>query len=155
MATRLQLDAQGVLMTCDACGSTNRLKFEAIERPTRCGRCHAALPFPSTPIDAPSAALFDAAIGAASVPVIVDFWATWCGPCHMMAPELEKVAQRSNGRALVLKVDTDQHPELSERYGIRSIPTLMVFRGGRDVERTAGAQPASAVEAMLSRHPHA
>ena len=73
----------------------------------------------------------------------------------MMAPELEKVAQRTSGRALVLKVDTDQNPELSERYGIRSIPTLTLFQGGREVERTAGVQPASAVEAMLSRHARA
>jgi thioredoxin 2 len=155
MGNPLRLDAHGVLMPCHACGSTNRLKFDAIERPTRCGRCHAALPFPSAPIDAPSAPLFDAAIGAASVPVLVDFWATWCGPCHMMAPELEKVAQRTSGRALVLKVDTDQNQELSERYGIRSIPTLTLFQGGREVERTAGVQPASAVEAMLSRHARA
>lgn len=73
----------------------------------------------------------------------------------MMAPELEKVAARTGGRALVLKVDTDANAELSERYIIRSIPTLVVFQGGREVERTAGAQPASAVEAMLSRHAHA
>lgn len=73
----------------------------------------------------------------------------------MMAPELEKVAARTGGRALVLKVDTDANAELSERYTIRSIPTLVVFQRGREVERTAGAQPASAVEAMLSRHAHA
>jgi thioredoxin len=84
--------------------------------------------------------------------VVVDFWAVWCGPCHMMAPEMEKVAQRTSGRALVLKVDTDANPELSQRYQIRSIPTIAIFLDGYEATRVAGVQPAASIEHLITRH---
>jgi thioredoxin len=83
------------------------------------------------------------------VPVVVDFWAAWCGPCRMVAPEIKKVAENLAGKALVLKVDTDAHAELSSRFQIRSIPTIGVFHHGREVNRAAGARPAAAIEAMV------
>jgi thioredoxin 2 len=84
-----------------------------------------------------------------SVPVVVDFWAAWCGPCRMVAPEIKKAAEHLAGRALVLKVDTDANPELSSRFGIRSIPTIGVFANGREINRVSGARPAAAIEALV------
>jgi thioredoxin 2 len=93
---------------------------------------------------------FDEEVLASDVPVIVDYWAPWCGPCRMVAPELEKIAARQAGRLLIVKVNTDALTDLGARYGIRSIPTLAVFAGGREVARTAGARPAPEIEAFIA-----
>jgi len=151
----MTLDDNGVLLACGSCGTTNRLRYAGLDKPTQCGKCKTALPRPNEPIDVPNTGVFDAAIANASVPVLIDFWASWCGPCHMMAPEIAKLAQRTAGRALILKVDTEAHPELSARYGIRSIPTIMIFQGGKEVQRSAGVQPAAILEQLLERHAHA
>ena len=151
----MTLDQNGVLVACNACQTMNRLKYDSLERAAKCGKCQAALSFPNEPIELTGAQLFDAVITNASVPVVVDFWAVWCGPCHMMAPEIEKVAQRTAGRALVLKVDTDANPELSQRYQIRSIPTIAIFLDGREATRAAGVQPAANIEQLIARHAHA
>ena len=151
----MTLDQAGVLVACSSCQTMNRLKYASLERATRCGKCHTPLPFPAEPIALTGTQLFDAVISHASVPVVVDFWAEWCGPCHMMAPEIDKVAQRAAGRALVLKVDTDANPELSQRYEIRSIPTIAVFFNGREAARVAGVQPAAAIEQLITRQAHA
>jgi thioredoxin 2 len=145
----MKLDRNGVLLHCPSCGTTNRLKYSALERPSQCGKCKTALPLADSPIDVQSTAEFDSATTNASVPVVVDFWAAWCGPCKMVAPEMLKVAKNLAGRALVLKVDTDAHAELSSRFGIRSIPTIAVFHHGREVNRAAGVKPAPAIEAMV------
>jgi thioredoxin 2 len=145
----LQLDSKGVIVSCTSCGQRNRLPFEKLGAETRCGKCQTALPTPGAPIEAPDEAAFDAAIATAKVPVVVDFWAPWCGPCHMVAPELEKVARNAAGRYLIVKVNTDAVPGLGERFGIRSIPTMAVFVGGREAGRTSGARPAAEIEAFI------
>jgi len=145
----MTLDHTGLLTTCAACGATNRLKYAALERATQCGKCHAALSFPAEPLDVPDAATFDAAVAGASVPVVVDFWAAWCGPCRMVAPEVHKAAAHLAGRALVLKVDTDALQDLAGRFGIRSIPTIGVFHHGREANRVSGVRPAAAIAAMV------
>ena len=144
----LTLDTKGLIVSCAQCGQRNRRPFAPAAAETRCGKCHAPLPAPGAPADVPDAASFDAAL-AADVPVVVDFWAPWCGPCLMMAPELEQVAARAAGRYLVLKVNTDQVQELGERFRIRSIPTMAVFDGGREVSRTTGARPAAEIESFI------
>jgi thioredoxin 2 len=142
------LDTKGLIAVCRSCGQRNRRPFARFDAEMRCGKCHAALPPPAEPVDVPTAAAFDAAL-AADVPVLVDFWAPWCGPCQMMAPEFSRVAASTSGRVLVLKVNTDAVPDLGERFRIRSIPTMAVFGGGRELARTSGARPAQAIEEFV------
>ncbi|MGE5246179.1 MAG: thioredoxin [Betaproteobacteria bacterium] len=146
-----RLDDRGLVVACPACGQQNRLAYGRLEAPVRCGHCKQELKAPATPVEVPDAASFDRAVAGASLPLVVDYWAPWCGPCRMVAPELEKVAARQAGRLIVLKVNTDVLPELGERFGIRSIPTMAVFVGGREVARTTGAQPASGIEAFVAQ----
>jgi thioredoxin 2 len=143
----LAMDERGVITACGKCGRKNRVPFNASE--AKCGGCGERLQQPGAPIEAPSAESFDALVRGASVPVVVDFWAPWCGPCRMVAPELERVAAANAGRYLVVKVNTDAVPELGERFRIQSIPTMAVFEGGREVARTTGARPAADIEAFV------
>jgi thioredoxin 2 len=147
----LTADLKGVLVRCSSCGSTNRLRFDTLDRGVRCGKCHTALPAPAAPVEISSEALFDALVSSSPLPVVVDFWAPWCGPCRAMAPELEKAAQHLSGRAVVVKVNTEALGELGERFRIRSIPTLAVFQGGHEVNRSSGARPAGDIEAFVSQ----
>jgi thioredoxin 2 len=144
-----QLDRKGVVTKCSSCGQRNRLAFPRLSAENRCGKCHTAMGPPAEPIETPDAATFDAAISDSDMPVVVDFWAPWCGPCRMVAPELAKVAARQAGKFLILKVNTDAIPELGDRFKIRSIPTMAVFGGGREVGRTSGARPAAEIESFI------
>ena len=147
----IPIDDRGVLVRCEACGKTNRHAYPSLDRQIRCGHCKTTLPRLGSPVDVPSAPAFEALVSQSPVPVVVDFWAPWCGPCRMMAPEVEKVADTLAGSAVVAKVDTEAVPELGERFLIRSIPTLMVFRGGQPVSRESGARPAADILAIVSR----
>jgi thioredoxin 2 len=143
------LDQAGVVVTCPTCGQKNRLRYDRLHSETRCGKCHAPLAAPGEPIEVADAATFDSLVASSPLPVVVDFWAPWCGPCRMVAPEIARVAARNKGRYLVVKVNTDAIPELGDRFGIRSIPTMAVFKGGREAARTAGARPAADIEAFI------
>jgi thioredoxin 2 len=145
----IKLDTRGVLTRCPSCGRTNRLAYTALDKRTRCAHCKTILNPPETPIDVPSVETFDAMLRASRLPLVVDFWAAWCGPCRMVAPELEKVARAAAGEFLVLKVDTEALPDLANRFGVRSIPTMAVFKDGREVTRTAGARPAADIQAFI------
>jgi thioredoxin 2 len=143
------LDPVGVVVACQQCGQRNRLQYGRVSADTRCGKCKAPLGPPAEPVEVPDAATFDSLVASAGVPVIVDFWAPWCGPCRMVAPEIARVAASNAGKYLVVKVNTDAVPELGERFAIRSIPTMAVFAGGRERGRTAGARPAADIEAFV------
>jgi thioredoxin 2 len=147
----LSSDDRGVLLKCPNCGQMNRQGYQHLNRTIRCAKCHTSLPKPAAPVDVASTAAFDALVKQSPVPVLVDFWAPWCGPCHMMAPEVEKLAQQTTGSALIVKVDTEAVPELGERYGIRAIPTVAVFKNGEVVVRESGARPAAALHDLLKR----
>jgi thioredoxin 2 len=145
------LDERGIVVTCGACGQRNRLLYSRLGDSVQCGQCKRQLPGVTAPVEIDSTAAFDRLIEQSAVPVAVDYWAPWCGPCRVVAPELEKVAARANGRFLIAKVNTDALPDLGERFNIRSIPTFAVFLGGREVSRAAGARPAAEIEALIMR----
>ncbi len=143
------LDNAGVVVVCPTCGQRNRLQYGRVAAETRCGKCKAPLGPPAEPIEVPDAGTFDSLVSNATVPVVVDFWAPWCGPCRMVAPELARVASSNAGKYLIVKVNTDAVPDLGERFAIRSIPTMAVFAEGRERGRTAGARPAADIEAFV------
>src|SRR6266850_286965 len=147
----LNLDDRGVVVACGQCGQKNRFAYERLAETVRCGKCKTILPAPAAPIDMDSSANFDRLIAKSSVPVVVDYWAPWCGPCRMVAPELQKVAARQAGKVLVVKVNTDELQDLGQRFGIRSIPTLAVFAAGKEAARTAGARPAEDIERFIEQ----
>jgi thioredoxin 2 len=132
------------IVACPSCGTRNRVSAVPHGAP-RCPRCKTMLPWL---VEADSASFEDEA--TSSVPIVVDLWAPWCGPCRMIAPVLEELAARHAGRLKVVKVNVDEEPALGARFDARSIPLLVVLRDGREVDRIVGALPRAALEARLA-----
>jgi thioredoxin 2 len=126
-----------LVRTCKVCGQKNRIPAKHLADTGRCGACKTSLPPVNEPLEV-DAEQFDEITQNAHVPVLVDFWAAWCGPCQLSAPEVARTATEMAGRAIVVKVDTERYPELAARFNVRSIPNFVVFSGGRPVTQQAG-----------------
>jgi thioredoxin 2 len=147
------------IITCARCGAKNRVdEGAATSRQAVCGRCGAALADGAgeaqvgQPEILTDAEFEGTVLRAAGPPVLVDFWAEWCGPCRMIAPALEQLAAESQGRYRIAKLNVDENPRTASRYGVRSIPTLIIFKGGNEVDRLVGALPKQAIAARLAAH---
>jgi thioredoxin 2 len=134
------------IITCPNCGKKNRIRPDPQGVP-RCAACHNLLPWV---VDA-DASSFDAELDA-SVPVVIDFWAPWCGPCRMVTPSLERLAHAHAGRLKVVKLNVDDAPELGARHGVQGIPLLVLMRDGKELDRLVGAAPQNQIESWLRRH---
>jgi thioredoxin 2 len=148
----IEADDRGLVLACPSCGKFNRLVYERLAgHKFRCTQCGTEIPQPTEPVTVVSEASFEALTGRSPLPVLVDFWAAWCGPCKMVAPEVATVAAEGAGRWLVAKVDTEALQNLASRLGIQAIPMLMVFKGGREVSRQPGAVRAPAIRRLLEQ----
>ena len=139
-----------MILTCSSCGRKNRSPAERLNDTGRCGACKTEISPVARPIEA-DPEIFREVTRDARVPVLVDFWAEWCGPCKMAAPEVERTAAEMAGRALVLKVDTERYPQLASQFGVQGIPNFIVMKGGLLLFQQAGLAGSEQMKAWLLR----
>jgi len=139
-----------LLVLCASCSTANRVPAQRLGDDPKCGKCGAPL-LDGKPV-ALDEARFDSFIGRNELPVLVDFWADWCGPCHAMAPAFERAADELKTRVRFAKLNTEDAQRVAARFGIRSIPTLILFRGGSEVARVSGAMDARSIASWVLRH---
>jgi len=141
-------------LICKDCGTTNRVPAARNRGSLRCGKCRTLFPLEGSnngkPVEV-SDGNFEVEVIKSRLPVLLDCWAPWCGPCRIVAPTIEQLARKYAGRVKVAKLNTDENPEITSSYGILSIPTLLVFKEGKLVDRMVGAIPKGEIERRLSR----
>jgi thioredoxin 2 len=140
---------ESIILRCDRCGTKNRVPKERLEEGPVCGRCRAPLGPPSGCPAVVTDRTFQQEVLASPVPVLVDCWAPWCGPCRMVGPVLEELAGDYAGRVKIAKLNVDENPATASSYGIQSIPTLLLVQGGKEVHRLVGALPRAQIEQAL------
>jgi thioredoxin 2 len=140
-----------LVVRCAACGGLNRVKAERLADSPACGRCQAALDTSGRPVHLDDDAL-QRLVASSPVPVLVDFYADWCGPCRALAPSLEQLGKENAGKLLVVKVDTEKYKQTANQLGVSGIPALFVYRGGQVVDRQAGALPLGSLRQWVARH---
>lgn len=143
-------DAEGIVMSCPSCGQRTRVRYEALGRHTRCGKCRQDIRPPDAPVEIPSADAFAALTRQTAMPVLVDFWAAWCGPCRAFAPVFE-AASEDNPDITFGKVDTEAQTEIAAQFQITSIPTVMAVRDGVVVYSRPGALPEAALTDLIKQ----
>ncbi len=137
-------------IVCPHCDGVNRVPSGKLAQNPKCGKCHQPL-FPGRPLSLDQARC-NRQIERSDIPILVDFWAPWCGPCKMMAPAFEQAASQLEAQVTLIKVNTEENQGLAAQYGIRSIPTLVMFRGGREVGRVSGAMDTAGLVAWARQH---
>ncbi len=144
--------ADPLLIPCPACGAVNRVPRARIHKGLKpvCGRCKTPLTIPTRPLTVTDSS-FAAEVERSPLPVLLDMWAPWCGPCRMIAPVLEELASEMAGRVRVAKMNVDENPVTSERFHIQSIPALLIFKGGREIDRIVGVQPKTEIARRLEQ----
>ena len=144
--------ADPLMIRCPVCAATNRVPREKVEQGLRpkCGRCKNVLPIELKPLTVTDAT-FAADVEGSQLPVLVDAWAVWCGPCRMIEPIVDELANEMVGRARIAKLNVDENPITASRFGLRSIPTLLVIKGGQEVDRILGVQPKMEILKRLDR----
>lgn len=142
MSHSLESDDRGIILPCPACGTANRIAYAKVSQQGRCGSCKADLPHVTAPVEVASPSAFAALISQSPLPVVIDFWAPWCGPCQMMAPEFAKAAAQAAGEAVFIKVNTDEQQQIASQFRIQGIPAFALIKDGKLDSQTSGFQPA-------------
>ena len=149
MSHHLSSDARGLILPCPACGTASRIAYSNLDKAGRCGSCKADLPRPSAPVVIDDVTAFQAMVANSPLPIVIDFWAPWCGPCKMMAPEFAKAATLTTGEAIFAKVNTDEQQAIASQFRIQGIPAFALLKGGKLVAQTSGFQPATQLLAWM------
>jgi thioredoxin 2 len=149
MSQHLTSDERGIILLCPACGTPNRIAYARAAQQGRCAICKADLPLVAEPVEMTSPTAFAALVSQSPLPIVIDFWAAWCGPCQMMAPEFAKAAAQAAGDAIFVKVNTDEQQQIASQFRIQGIPAFALIRNGKVTGQTSGFQPAARLLAWM------